>query len=93
VVTRRHFSSTLTTCLAVALAPCAPAQVLAQGCSMCQTALDGPSDPLAQAFNVSSLFLMALPYTLVGGFAAWITLAARRRARETSPPDAVQQLE
>jgi len=31
---------------------------------MCKTALDGPVDPLTEAFNVSSLFLMATPYTV-----------------------------
>jgi hypothetical protein len=61
-----------------------PHVAIAQGCSMCKTALDGPPDPLTQAFNVSSILLMAAPYTLVGIFAAWIVVATRRRDREAA---------
>lgn len=68
---------------AVALAlALAPPSALAQGCAMCKTALDGPVDPLTEAFNVSSLFLMATPYTVVGTLGAWIYLAGRRRDRQ-----------
>jgi hypothetical protein len=58
-----------------------PTSVFAQGCAMCKTALDGPADPLTEAFNVSSLFLMATPYTVVGTIGAWIYLSSRRHAR------------
>jgi len=34
---------------------------------------------LTEAFNVSSLFLMATPYTVVGTIGAWIYIASRRR--------------
>ena len=55
-----------------------PGNVLAQGCAMCKTALDGPMDPTTEAFNVSSLFLMAMPYTVVGTLGIWMYLSARR---------------
>ncbi len=59
-----------------------PPGALAQGCAMCKTALDGPVDPLTEAFNVSSLFLMATPYTVVATVGTWIYLATRRRDRQ-----------
>ena len=55
-----------------------PADALAQGCAMCKTALDGPMDPTTEAFNVSSLFLMATPYTVVGTIGVWMYFSARR---------------
>jgi hypothetical protein len=74
--------------LAVLCSLLLPSVTLAQGCSMCKTALDGPPDPLTQAFNVSSLLLMAAPYTLVGMFAAWIVVATRRRDRAAARAEA-----
>lgn len=70
----------------------APSVVFAQ-CAMCKTALDGPVDPLTEAFNVSSLFLMATPYTVVGTVGAWIYIASRRRAREVEHADATPELQ
>ena len=61
------------TCVAVL-----PADAIAQGCAMCKTALDGPMDPTTEAFNASTLFLMAAPYTLVGTVGIWMYLSARR---------------
>lgn len=68
-----------------------PASALAQGCSMCKTALDGPLDPLSEAFNVSTLFLLAAPYTVVGTFGAWIVVSTRRRARAAAHDAAVHE--
>jgi hypothetical protein len=59
-----------------------PADALAQGCAMCKTALDGPMDPTTEAFNVSSLFLMAAPYTVVGTVGVWMYFSARRGDRD-----------
>ena len=70
-----------------------PADALAQGCAMCKTALDGPVDPLTEAFNVSSLFLMATPYTIVGTVAAWIYIASRRRAPHDERDDSTPELQ
>jgi hypothetical protein len=54
----------------------APPGALAQGCAMCKTALEG--DPAAGAINASILFLMSMPYAIVGTVGAWIYLATRR---------------
>jgi len=64
-----------------------PADALAQGCAMCKTALDGPMDPTTEAFNVSSLFLMATPYTVVGTLGVWMYLSARRADRTADHDD------
>ena len=78
---------------AAAVAALLPAPVLAQ-CAMCKTALDGPPDPLTEAFNVSSLFLMATPYTVVATVGAWIYLAGRRhRLAEHDAAEHVGELE
>jgi len=60
---------------------------------MCKTALDGPVDPLTEAFNVSSLFLMATPYTVVGTIGAWIYIASRRRGRQVDHDDATPEVQ
>jgi hypothetical protein len=51
---------------------------LAQGCAMCQTALGGADDPLAEAVGMSVLFMMAMPYVVVASVGAWLYLAHRR---------------
>ena len=51
---------------------------LAQSCAMCGSALGGPQDPLARAISWSVLFLMAAPYTIVGGAAAVFYFMYRR---------------
>jgi hypothetical protein len=75
--------------VAVTLAASA-SDALAQGCAMCRTALEGQSDPLTEAFNVSSLFLMATPYTVVATVGAWIVLAGRRRGRQPAEDESAQ---
>ncbi len=75
---------------AVAAAALVPSAALAQ-CAMCKTALDGPVDPLTEAFNVSSLFLMATPYTVVGTVAAWIYIASRSRTQRRDHDDATPE--
>ena len=72
--------------LAALVAAC-PADVLAQGCAMCKTALDG-QDSLTQAFNTSTILLMASPYTVVTTVGLWMFLTSRRSARldESSRP-------
>jgi len=48
---------------------------VAHACSVCVT---GASDPTADAFNASVLFLMATPYLVVGSIAGALFLAYRR---------------
>jgi len=69
--------------VAVAAVLGAAADVLAQACAMCGSALS--DDPLGRAISWSIIFLMAAPYTIVGTAAltlVWIhrRAAGRRRA-------------
>ena len=48
---------------------------------------------LTEAFNVSSLFLMATPYTVVGTIGAWLYIASRRRARQVDHDDATPEVQ
>jgi len=66
------------------LAALLPERVVAQGCAMCQTALNGPSDPLSQGINASIYFLMSMPFLLAGGVGTWLVYMHRRRARQAS---------
>lgn len=53
--------------------------VAAQACAVCLTGI-GQDDPVADAFNWSVLFLMAMPYTVVGSIAGWLFYNYRRAA-------------
>lgn len=55
-----------------------PADGLAQGCSMCATYLNG-NDPRTEAFRTSILFLMSMPFVVVGSVGAWILWMYRRQ--------------
>jgi hypothetical protein len=48
----------------------------AQSCAMCGSALS--DDPLGRAFSWSILFMMAVPYTVVGAAGAWLYYMHRR---------------
>lgn len=49
-----------------------PAESIAQGCAMCATYLSNGTDPRAEAFKVSIMFLMAMPFLVVGCAGGWI---------------------
>ena len=66
-------------CLVLAL----PESVLAQGCAMCRTTLQGQDDPLVGALNTSVIFLMSMPYLIVGTVSGWMYLSVRRRRAVT----------
>jgi hypothetical protein len=70
-----------------------PDGVLAQGCAMCKTTLDGSTDPLVGAMNVSVLFMMAMPYLIVGSIGSWIYFASRRGGPESAPPESREPTE
>jgi hypothetical protein len=53
------------------------AAAAAHACAVC-VAGTGADDPLTDAFNWSVLFLMAMPYTVVGSIAAWLFYARWR---------------
>jgi len=62
-----------------------PAQSWAQGCSMCATYLSNGKDPRAEAFKLSIMFLMVMPFLIVGTTGGWIFWMYRRsRTRQLS---------
>ncbi len=67
--------------VAVALVP---AESVGQGCSMCATYLSNGQDPRADAFKTSILFLMSMPFVVVGSAGGWI-LWMHRRTRPRRP--------
>jgi hypothetical protein len=71
-------SRRIATGVAAGAAMMIPAQALAQGCAMCATYLADGHDPVANAFKVSILFLMAMPFTIVGTVGTWIFWMYRR---------------
>lgn len=54
---------------------------LAEACAVCLAGASG-GDRIAGAFNWSILFLMGMPYTIMGSVAGWIFYAHRRAARK-----------
>ena len=68
----------------VAATALAPSASFAQGCAMCATYLSNGQDPRADAFKVSIMFLMAMPFTVVGVAGGWI-LWMYRRHRSSRP--------
>jgi hypothetical protein len=48
---------------------------------MCRTALGGPEDPLARGLNVSILFLLSMPFVLLGTVGGWFFYMFRRDHR------------
>ena len=53
--------------------------VAALSCAVCLTGASA-NDPVTDAFNWSVLFLMAMPYTVVGSVAGWLAYAHWRAA-------------
>lgn len=51
-----------------------------QACAVCLTGI-GQDDPMTDAFNWSILFLMAMPYTVVGSVAGWLFYTHWRAAK------------
>jgi len=74
--------------LALALA-LLPAQSLAQGCAMCATYLSNGADPRAQAFKISIMFLMAMPFVVVTTAGGWLVWMYRR----SRPSPSIGELE
>ncbi|OGQ78889.1 MAG: hypothetical protein A3F90_09330 [Deltaproteobacteria bacterium RIFCSPLOWO2_12_FULL_60_19] len=58
----------------------------AHACAVC---LSGSADdPLTDAFNWSVLFLMAMPYTVLGSIGAFLFYNYRRSTKRASEPSA-----
>ena len=67
---------------AVAATALAPSASFAQGCAMCATYLSNGQDPRADAFKVSIMFLMCMPFLTVlsaGGWILWMHWRSRPR--------------
>ena len=60
-----------------------PASVYAQGCSMCRTALEQSPEgrAIAKSFDYAILFLMGIPYAMLGAAGIAIYRAYRSKAR------------
>ena len=81
---RAAFTTALAALTVLAVLLASADGVLAQGCAMCKTTLDGVSDPLVEAMNVSVLFMMAMPYLIVGTIGSWIVFRSRRSGGDES---------
>ena len=68
----------------------AAAPVLSRGaahaCAVCLTGAD--NDPLTDAFNWSVIFLMAMPYAVLGSIGAFLFYHYRSSAKKASEPSA-----
>jgi hypothetical protein len=73
----RRVVSTLAAILSLALSK--PEVILA--CAVC-LAGDGTQGPISDAFNSSVLFLMAMPYVVVGSIGGWLFYLYRRAVRK-----------
>lgn len=61
--------------VAVLAAALAPAESAAQGCAMCGTYLANGADPRSEAFKISIIFLMCMPFLTIlsaGGWIVWM---------------------
>ena len=59
--------------------------IAVQACAVCLTGASA-DDPLTDAYNWSVLFLMAMPYAVVGSIAGWLFYTHRRAARKHGGP-------
>ena len=73
--------------LSVLLAAAAPVlfRGAAHACAVCLTG--GDNYPLTDAFNWSVIFLMAMPYTVLGSIGAFLFYHYRRSAKKASEPN------
>ena len=66
---------------------CSPA--IANACAVCWA---GDGGPIEEAFNWSVLFLMAMPYAVVGSIAGWLAYSYRRSAAKQHRNEVAQPL-
>jgi hypothetical protein len=62
---------------------------IATACPMCKAGLAGEHDRLIQAWGVSIVFLLSMPFLLVTSFSAYMYLLVRRARREEAARRAV----
>lgn len=78
--------------VAVAALAILPSDGLAQGCAMCATYLTGAEAERGQAWKFSIMFLMAMPFVVVGSAGGWI-LWMHWRSRPQRPSRAILRAE
>jgi hypothetical protein len=63
-----------------------PAEILAQGCAMCQTVMPRGNEPLARGMFWSVLLLMTAPFVIGASIGGWLFYQYRnvRRAQRTA---------
>ena len=79
---RRRGVVGLVAAAAVAALAALPTQSFAPGCAMCGTYLSNGTDPRSEAFKVSIVFLMCMPFLTVlsaGGWILWMHWRSRPR--------------
>ncbi|MGH7774702.1 MAG: hypothetical protein ACREQA_20960 [Candidatus Binatia bacterium] len=59
--------------------------IAVQACAVCLTG-GSADDPLTDAYNWSVLFLMAMPYAVVGSVGGWLFYNHRRAAKKHGGP-------
>lgn len=57
----------------------------AEACSVCLAGVS-ENDPVTNAFNWSILFLIAMPYAVVGSIGGWLFYVHRRAAKRRGAP-------
>jgi hypothetical protein len=65
-----------------------PAMMIPSVTLACAVCVPGVNDPVADAFNWSVLFLMVMPYLVVGSIAGGLFYAHRRAAKREGPESA-----
>jgi len=55
---------------------------VATACPMCKAGLAGEHDRLIQAWGVSIVFLLSMPFVLVSSFSAYMYVLVRRARRD-----------
>lgn len=82
--------ASIVTVVWIAAAVLAPIPAVAQGCSMCGTALQDEDDPLARSISRSVLFMMSMPFAVTFTVGGWLVYRHRRfRDAETGSLDAI----
>ncbi len=82
IAPRRRIAVALAVAAPVVALAALPAQSFAQGCAMCGTYLSNGTDPRSEAFKVSIMFLMCMPFLTVlsaGGWILWMHWRSRSR--------------
>jgi hypothetical protein len=64
---------------------------LAEACPNCKEAYmsDGGQSPVASGFNTSIIFMMIMPFLVIGGFVLRLWLAQRRRQSADAAAEAM----